>query len=217
MKKFVLLAGCALASAALVAEPHKAAKNPAVAQHHVQGRPQHQSKPVSKPQQPKPASHPKQHVVSHPVGKPQGHHQPQPPHHAAAPLHHGGPAVGHNKHVRPHGARFWARPPAPPPRRHGALRAWQWVATAWDMTIDGVYCYGDGYYFDGYNYYYNGAYYTTPPVVVTQPVVSQPVVVTQPVATQPVVVTQPVVTQPVVVTPPPRPRRRGLLQLLLGD
>jgi len=37
------------------------------------------------------------------------------------------------------------------------------VATAWELTVNGVYYYGDGYYFDGYNYYYNGAYYTVPP------------------------------------------------------
>lgn len=76
-------------------------------------------------------------------------------------------------HHHPVGARFWGRPPCPPPR-FGALRAWAWIANAWSMTVNGVYYYGDGYYFDGYNYYYNGAYYTTPPgatVVVTQPTV----------------------------------------------
>ena len=155
-----------------------------------------------------------------------GHAPPQKPHA------HGGPAVRgpavhhpthgkghpHPKYRRPANARFWRRPPAPPPPRHGARGKWRWVATTWDSVVNGVAYYGDGYYYDGYNYYYNGAYHLSPPAIVT----TQPVVVTQPaVVAQPVVVTQPaVVTQPVVVTPPPPPpppRRGGLLRLLLGD
>ena len=95
-----------------------------------------------------------------------------------APMHHRAriappPPRHHFGHHHPAGARFWARPVCPPPR-FGALRAWTWVATAWNMIVDGVYYYGDGYYYDGYNYYYNGAYYTTPPgttVIVNQPTV----------------------------------------------
>lgn len=106
---------------------------------------------------------------------------------------------------RPHGARFWNRPPLPP-RMAGALQAWYWVAQPWNYIVDGVYYYGEGYYFDGYNYCYNGGYHLTPP----------PVVVTTPVVTQPVV-TPPVVTQPVVAPPPPPPPRRGgLLNVLFG-
>ena len=118
---------------------------------------------------------------------------------------------------RPHGARFWGRPAIPPPMA-GALRAWTWVATPWNYTVDGVYYYGEGYYFDGYNYCYNGGYHLTPPpVLVTTPVVTTPVVTT-PVVTTPVVTT-PVVTTPVVAPPPPPPppRRRGLLGILFGD
>lgn len=120
---------------------------------------------------------------------------------------------------RPHGARFWDRPPMPPPMA-GALSAWSWVATPWSYTVDGAYYYGEGYYFDGYNYCYNGGYHLTPPpVLVTTPAVAAPVVTT-PVVTTPVV-TQPVVTTPVVTTPvvppPPPPRRRGLLNMLFGD
>ena len=163
--------------------------------------------------------------VGAPQRTPQGNHG-----HAAPQKHHAhdghavkGPAVHHPTHGkghhpkyrRPANARFWKRPPAPPPPRHGARGKWRWVATTWDLVVNGVAYYGDGYYYDGYNYYYNGAYYLSPPVVVT----TQPVVVTQPaVVAQPVVVTQPaVVAQPVVVTPAPPPRRGGLLRLLIGD
>ena len=67
---------------------------------------------------------------------------------------------------RPVGARFWARPPHPPPLI-AAYRTWTWVDAAWEMYIDGIFCYGDGYYYDGFNYYYNGACYTRPPTLVT--------------------------------------------------
>ena len=129
------------------------------------------------------------HGEKHMPAKPAAH-APAKPHAAPAkPVAHA-PAK-HHKH--PANARHWARPAKLPPRHHGAKRAWEWVATAWNMTIDGVYYYGDGYYYDGYNYYYNGAYYTTPPVVVAQPAV--------------------VVPQP----PPPPPRRRGFWDWLFGD
>ena len=67
---------------------------------------------------------------------------------------------------RPIGARFWARPPHPPPLI-AAYRTWTWVDAAWEMYIDGIFCYGEGYYYDGFNYYYNGACYTRPPTLVT--------------------------------------------------
>lgn len=129
-------------------------------------------------------------------GKPASHAK-------AAPAPRGGTPKMESRHGRhPAGARHWARP-QPPPRRHGGLRAWEWVVAAWNLTIEGVYYYGDGYYYDGYNYYYNGAYYTSPPVVVAQPAVVAPA--------------------PVVVTPAPQPalphpsRRKGLLNVLFGD
>lgn len=114
--------------------------------------------------------------MARPAARPAPH--PAPAHHArvAPPPR---PHVGHppppRHHFRHHpvGARFWGRPACPPPR-FGALRAWTWIASAWNMTVNGVYYYGDGYYFDGYNYYYNGAYYTTPPA--TTVIVSQTVV-----------------------------------------
>ena len=131
---------------------------------------------------------------------------------------------------RPHGARYWGRPPAPPPMagyRHG----WNWVPTPWSYYVDGVYYYGEGYYFDGYNYCYNGGFHFAPPPVQPAYVVPQQVVVPQPavVAPQPVVVPQPavvapqpvVVPQPAVVAPqpppPPPPRSRGLLNVLFGN
>ena len=149
-------------------------------------------------------------LAAHPgkVGRGPAHPQHAVHHrHVAPPRHH-----------HPAGARHWARPACPPPRR-GALRAWAWVTAAWNMTVNGVYYYGDGYYYDGYNYYYNGAYYTTPPVVVATPVQPAPVVVQPaPVVVQPA----PVVVKPAPVVvppppPPPPPRRRGLFGLLFGD
>ena len=132
-----------------------------------------------------------------------GRHLP-PPHH-------------HGFHAnRPHGARFWGRPPIPPPMT-GYLHAWHWVPTPWSYYVDGVYYYGEGYYFDGYNYCYNGGYHFAPPPVQAAMVVPAPVVVQQPVAVQPapVVVQQPVVAPP--PPPPPPPRRGGLLGWLFGD
>ena len=127
------------------------------------------------------------------AGGPKG--GPAPKHQAApAPAHHVAPAP-HGGH--PAGARFWARPAMPPPR-HGAIKGWEWVAAAWNLTVGGVYYYGDGYYFDGRNYYYNGAYYTTPPAGVVVTTAPAPVVVTP-------------------APPPPPPRRRGLLDILFGD
>ena len=218
--KFLVVAGAMCVAGLLMAAPGAGAP-PRGGQHGGPGaklnggQPQHQKvvAPASK------AGHPAQkgevrpgggHVAVTPMktrtpppaAKPhQPTHQPAVTHH---PPHHQ-PAVKH--HSRPANARHWARP-APPPRHHGAKRAWEWVATTWDMVVGGVHYYGDGYYYDGYNYYYNGAYYTTPPVFVSQPVVVAP--------TPP----PPVVTQPVVVTPappPPPPRRRGLLEWLFGD
>ena len=200
--KFLVAAGAMCVAGFLVADPGAGAPPR-------DGKPQHQKVAQSHGGRPaaKSGAHPGGGHANVAKAKP---HTPAP---AAKPHH--PPAVKH--HSRPANARHWARP-APPPRHHGAKRAWEWITAAWEVTVGGVCYYGDGYYYDGYNYYYNGAYYTTPPVVVTQTVVTQPVVA-QPVVTQPVV-TQPVVAQPVVVTPappPPPPRRRGLLEWLFGD
>ena len=220
--------------------PPGARKGPAPARQQSAARPAAVKKPAAKP-----VAHPPARPAARPAAKPAarpashaaprrvefressrrmnmhgaGAHRP-PPHHNGFHAH------------RPHGARYWGRPPAPP-MMGGAMHGWTWVDTPWSYTVDGVYYYGEGYYFDGYNYCYNGGFHYAPPpvqpVVVPPPVVAAPapVGVQQPVvaspAPAPVVVQQPVVTapQPVVVTPPPPPpppppRTRGLLDVLFG-
>ena len=144
MKKCIVFAAGALALATLTAAPGP-------------GRPPVGGPPPRAPQ--------KQH--GHVAPQQHGHVVPQKQHgHVAPQKHHAhGPAAKpHHKYKRPPNARFWSRPPAPPPPRRGARGAWRWVAATWDVVVNGVAYYGDGYYYDGYNYYYNGAYHTVPPV-----------------------------------------------------